>query len=166
MSSSIGENLRLTLFGQSHSPAVGMTIEGFPAGFLIDMERLHRFLRRRMPGQNEWSTPRKEPDVPEFLAGLEKAYGGKLPTEDEKEECMKGLSTLFGDGVPTFGDSGTALQLDSKKFFVGRIGDLSIEITYAAPQFVKKGDSFELARKGAVVANILQTPMLVETPKK
>ena len=102
----------------------------------------------------------------EFLAGLEKAYGGKLPTEDVKDECMKGLSTLFGDGVPAFGDSGTALQLDSKKFFVGRIGDLSIEITYAAPQFVKKGDSFELARKGAVVANILQTPMLVETPKK
>ncbi len=70
MSSSIGENLRLTLFGQSHSPAVGMTLEGFPAGFRIDPEELNRFLERRAPGRNAWSTPRKEADRPEFLSGL------------------------------------------------------------------------------------------------
>ena len=70
MSSSIGENLRITLFGQSHSPAVGMTLEGLPAGFEIDMEALGRFLERRAPGRNAWSTPRKEADAPEFLSGL------------------------------------------------------------------------------------------------
>ena len=70
MSSSIGENLRLTIFGQSHSPAVGMTLEGIPAGFTIDMEALGRFLARRAPGRNAWSTPRKEADAPEFLSGL------------------------------------------------------------------------------------------------
>ena len=53
MSSSYGENLRLTIFGQSHAPAVGMTLEGIPAGKPIDPERLQRFLDRRAPGRNE-----------------------------------------------------------------------------------------------------------------
>ena len=70
MSSTYGENLRLTIFGQSHSPAIGMTLEGFPAGFAVDPEALQRFLRRRAPGQSELSTPRKETDQPEFLSGL------------------------------------------------------------------------------------------------
>ena len=70
MSSSYGENLRITIFGQSHSPAIGVTMEGIPAGETIDMDALQAFLRRRAPGQNDWSTPRKEGDVPEFLSGL------------------------------------------------------------------------------------------------
>ena len=70
MSSSYGENLHLTIFGQSHSPAIGVTIEGIPAGEAVDLDALQRFLGRRAPGQNAWSTPRKEGDVPEFLCGL------------------------------------------------------------------------------------------------
>ena len=70
MSSSIGDNVRLTLFGQSHAPAVGMTLEGIPAGEKIDVEALAAFLKRRAPGQNAWSTPRKEADAPEFLCGI------------------------------------------------------------------------------------------------
>lgn len=68
--SQYGEHLHLTIFGQSHAPAIGMTLEGLPAGEAIDMEALQGFLNRRAPGQNEWSTPRKEADVPEFLSGL------------------------------------------------------------------------------------------------
>ncbi len=68
--SGFGENIRLTVFGQSHSAAVGMTLEGIPAGELIDMEELSRFLSRRAPGRNSYSTQRKEADVPEFLGGL------------------------------------------------------------------------------------------------
>ncbi len=70
MSSSYGENIRLTIFGQSHSPAIGMTLEGIPAGNRIDMEALRKFLGRRAPGGASWSTPRKEADLPEFLGGL------------------------------------------------------------------------------------------------
>lgn len=74
MSSFIGENLRLSLFGQSHSAAVGMTLEGLPAGFRIDREALRRFLERRAPGRNAWSTSRREADEPEFLGGLAGEY--------------------------------------------------------------------------------------------
>ena len=70
MSSSYGENLRLTIFGQSHSPAIGMTLEGLPTGFPIDMAALQAFLDRRAPGRDKNSTTRKEPDMPEFLSGL------------------------------------------------------------------------------------------------
>lgn len=71
MSSSYGENLHLTIFGQSHSPAIGMTLEGIPAGETIDFEALQRFLERRAPGRNAYSTARKEADAPEFLSGLQ-----------------------------------------------------------------------------------------------
>ena len=70
MSSTYGENLHLTIFGQSHSPAIGMTLEGIPAGEQIDFEALQCFLERRAPGRNAYSTARKEADAPEFLSGL------------------------------------------------------------------------------------------------
>ena len=50
MSSSYGKNLTVTIFGQSHSAAIGVTMDGFPAGFPVDMEALGRFLARRAPG--------------------------------------------------------------------------------------------------------------------
>lgn len=70
MSSSYGENLRLGIFGQSHSAAIGVTIEGIPAGERVDMDELQRFLSRRAPGQGAWSTARREADAPEFLSGI------------------------------------------------------------------------------------------------
>ena len=70
MSSTYGENLKLSIFGQSHGPAIGMTLDGIPAGLSVDVEKLQSFLNRRAPGQNDWSTPRKEEDRPEFLAGI------------------------------------------------------------------------------------------------
>ena len=70
MSSSYGTFIRLTLFGQSHAPAVGMTLENIPAGQEIDFDELRAFLARRAPGKNRLSTARKEADTPEFLSGL------------------------------------------------------------------------------------------------
>lgn len=70
MSSTYGENLKLSIFGQSHGAAIGMTLDGIPAGLPADMEVLQAFLNRRAPGQNDWSTPRREEDQPEFLAGI------------------------------------------------------------------------------------------------
>lgn len=70
MSSTYGENLKLTIFGQSHGPAIGMTLDGIPAGLPVNFDELQVFLNRRAPGQNNWSTPRKEEDRPEFLVGV------------------------------------------------------------------------------------------------
>ena len=70
MSSTYGENLKLSIFGQSHGAAIGMTLDGIPAGLPVDLEELQAFLNRRAPGQNDYSTPRKEEDRPEFLSGV------------------------------------------------------------------------------------------------
>ena len=74
MSSEFGNILRVSVFGQSHGKAVGVVVDGLPAGEAIDLEELQRFLDRRRPGTGPLSTTRKETDVPEFLSGLE---GGK-----------------------------------------------------------------------------------------
>lgn len=66
-----GEKIKLCIFGGSHEPAIGMTLEGIPAGVRIDPEKLEAFLKRRAPGRSPYSTPRKEPDKPEFICGTE-----------------------------------------------------------------------------------------------
>ena len=74
MSSTYGEHLKLSIFGQSHGPAIGMTLDGIPAGLPVDLEKLQAFMNRRAPGQNEQSTTRKESDHPEILAGIVDGY--------------------------------------------------------------------------------------------
>lgn len=70
MSSTYGTNVKISIFGQSHAEAIGVTIDGITAGFSIDMEKLREFLERRAPGRSKYATPRKEADKPEFLSGL------------------------------------------------------------------------------------------------
>ena len=70
MASMYGNKIKISIFGQSHSPAIGVTIDGLPAGLPVDMDALNRFLARRAPGQNALSTSRREADAPEFLCGL------------------------------------------------------------------------------------------------
>ena len=71
MSSEFGKILKVSVFGQSHGTAIGVVMDGLPAGEEIDLEELQRFLDRRRPGKSSLSTARKEGDVPEFLSGLE-----------------------------------------------------------------------------------------------
>ena len=70
MSATFGERLRVTVFGQSHSEAMGAVVDGLPAGLRIDTEHLRAFLARRAPGQGPLTTARREPDAPEIVAGL------------------------------------------------------------------------------------------------
>lgn len=74
MSSMYGQKLKLSIFGQSHSPAIGMTLDGIPAGLPVDAEALQAFLNRRAPGQNAYSTTRREEDRPEFISGIVNGY--------------------------------------------------------------------------------------------
>ena len=74
MSSIYHGQLTVSIFGQSHAPAIGVTVDGLPAGEAIDLEELQAFLRRRAPGTGDWSTPRKEGDQPEFLSGLDQGH--------------------------------------------------------------------------------------------
>ncbi|HBE12691.1 MAG TPA: chorismate synthase, partial [Clostridiales bacterium] len=70
MSSCYGKNIQISIFGQCHSPAIGVVIDGLPAGFAPDMEKLSAFLERRAPGRNALSTPRQETDKVEIVSGM------------------------------------------------------------------------------------------------
>lgn len=70
MSSTIGKNIRLSIFGESHGPAIGCVIDGLPAGVKLDMDAIYRDMARRAPGKDRTSTPRLEKDIPVILSGV------------------------------------------------------------------------------------------------
>ena len=74
MSSSLGSLYRIHSFGESHGEAIGVIIDGCPAGITIDLENIQMQLQRRRPGQNRLTTQRKESDELELLSGV---YEGK-----------------------------------------------------------------------------------------
>lgn len=79
MASMCGDSLRISIFGQSHSPAIGCSIDGLPAGIPIDLDRLQAFLDRRAPGSSDTSTTRQEADAVEFIAGITEGHTNGAP---------------------------------------------------------------------------------------
>lgn len=65
-----GQILRLTSFGESHGAAMGGVIDGFPANFVVDFDKVDVALSRRRPGQSALTTARRESDSVEFLSGI------------------------------------------------------------------------------------------------
>ena len=69
----------MCIFGESHGKAVGVTLDGIPAGNKIDVEELQNFLDRRAPGKSRITTGRKEEDIPEFISGINKGFTNGTP---------------------------------------------------------------------------------------
>ena len=63
-------NNRISIFGESHGPAIGVTIDNLPPGEYIDMDKIHQFMTRRAPKKDGTTTPRSEKDLPEVLSGV------------------------------------------------------------------------------------------------
>ena len=70
MLSEFGESIRVSVFGQSHSAAIGALIDGLPVGESVDLIRLQAFLDRRKPNSSAASTKRREPDTVNIVSGL------------------------------------------------------------------------------------------------
>ena len=99
--SSFGELFRVTTFGESHGSAIGVVIDGCPAGLAIDIAFIQQELDRRRPGQSAITTQRKESDTFKILSGI---YEGKsigspiaivIPNEDTKPEDYQHLATAY-----------------------------------------------------------------------
>lgn len=98
---SIGKLLRLSSFGESHGPAIGGVLDGFPAGLSLDLEAVQAQLARRRPGQSKITTQRKETDQVEWLSGI---FEGKstgmpiafiIPNSDAKSKDYEHLKHSF-----------------------------------------------------------------------
>ena len=79
MSASWGDNLRISIFGESHASHVGLVIDGLSPGKKIDFEKILKEMHRRAPGKNSLSTSRKEEDYPEIISGLFEGYTTGAP---------------------------------------------------------------------------------------
>lgn len=80
MPSSWGKIYRVSTFGESHGPSVGVVIDGVPAGLPFSLEEIQKDLDRRRPGQSEITTPRDELDKVRVLSGVfeEKTIGSPI----------------------------------------------------------------------------------------
>lgn len=70
MSSEIGKNIKLSVFGESHGEAIGCVIDGLPHGIKLDMNEIYVDMARRAPGKDKTATPRLEKDIPHILSGV------------------------------------------------------------------------------------------------
>lgn len=97
MGSVYGKNIRVSIFGQSHSPAIGVVIDGLPAGFMPDMTALRAFMKRRSPGQSLLSSQRSESDLFEVLSGLSEGrlcgapFAATIKNSDTRSSDYAGL---------------------------------------------------------------------------
>ncbi len=110
MSSIYGKSLKLSIFGQSHSKAIGMTLDGIPAGMPIDLEQLRQFLNRRRPGCSAYATARQEADLPEFLCGIVngRTCGAPLTAIIENTDCV---SSDYDPDLPRPGHADLTAQI-------------------------------------------------------
>ncbi len=105
MGSVFGRYLRAATFGESHGKAVGVVLEGVPAGLCLDAALIQRDLDRRRPGQSAFTSPRRESDQVEILSGLG-ADGRTLGTplallvknQDARSKDYGALSQVFRPG--------------------------------------------------------------------
>ena len=96
-----GSLFRVTTFGESHGIAVGVIIDGCPAGLTIDEEKVQKDLDRRRPGQSKITTQRNEGDKVRFLSGI---FEGKttgapiaamIENEDQRSKDYKHIAEQF-----------------------------------------------------------------------
>ena len=108
MSSCYGKNLKISIFGQSHSPAIGVVADGLPYGFRPDLERLQAFMARRAPAGKGLATPRKEKDAFEILSGMANGafcgapFAAEIRNTDTRSGDYRGIADLPRPGHADF----------------------------------------------------------------
>jgi len=108
MSSSFGRLFTVTTWGESHGPAVGVVVDGVPAGLPLDMELVQKDLDRRRPGQSSITTQRSEADTAVLLSGVFEGRTTGTPitilawNQDAKSKDYDALKDVFRPGHADF----------------------------------------------------------------
>lgn len=152
-----GVNLKLKIYGGSHDEKIGMILSGIPAGEAIDLDALYAFMARRAPGNDPFSTARKEPDEPVFLSGLDGNITNGEPIEAviyNKNQRSGDYSSLVDIPRPSHADFAARMKYGEDVDLRGG-GHFSGRLT--APMCIAGGICLQiLARKGIdVCAHIL-----------
>ena len=108
MGSTLGRYFRITTFGESHGPAVGVTVVGVPAGLEVDEDAIQRELDRRRPGTSPFVSSRRERDRVEIISGVSdgKSLGSPISllvrNEDARSDDYDEIRRLFRPGHADF----------------------------------------------------------------
>ena len=152
MSSEFGKLLKISVFGQSHGKAIGVNIDGLPAGEAIDLEALNAFMARRKPGKSPLSTARKEGDVPVFLSCVENGVTCGFPLcaiIENSDQHSSDYNNLRDTPRPGHADYTAAVRWDGHADMRGG-GHFSGRLT--APLCIAGGIAKQiLARRGVYV---------------
>lgn len=126
----MGNKLKLSIFGESHGPAIGITIDGLPPGVAIDMDKVLAEMDRRKPGKSLLSTTRKENDTPEIISGFFNGYTTGAPltaiirNSDQRSKVYEDIKNLMRPGhadYPAFVKYGGFHDYRGGGHFSGRI---------------------------------------------
>ncbi len=107
--SELGSRLRLTTWGESHGPALGCVLDGFPAGMALSEEDIQVYLDRRRPGRSPVTTARKEADRVEILSGVFEGVTTGTPISllirntDQRSRDYGNLKEAFRPGHADYG---------------------------------------------------------------
>lgn len=102
--SSFGKIFRITTWGESHGPGIGVVIDGCPAGLALASEQIQEFLDRRRPGQSRYTTKRNETDSVEILSGIFEGKTTGTPisllvrNQDQRSRDYGNIAELFRPG--------------------------------------------------------------------
>lgn len=103
-SNTFGSLFRVTTFGESHGPAIGGVLDGFPAGVIIDLDFLQSEMNRRRPGQSDLVSPRNEADQVEILSGIFEGkttgtpIGFVIKNADQRSQDYSQLKDVYRPG--------------------------------------------------------------------
>ncbi len=108
MASIYGKKLKLSVFGESHGEAIGVVIDGFPAGMKVDFDAIAAMMKRRAPGSANQSlaalsTKRSESDIPRILSGVSDGYTNGFPicavieNENQRSSDYRNITGGSGD---------------------------------------------------------------------
>lgn len=146
MASEFGKNIKVMVFGQSHSSGIGVVIDGLPPGETVDVDRIQAFMARRRPSKAAFSTKRSEADVPEILSGL-----------DDGHTCGAPLCAVIANTDVRSGDYANLKDIPRPGH-----SDYPAHIRYRGANDVRGGGHFSgrltapLCFAGAVCAQILE----------
>ena len=118
MKSSVGEAIRLSVFGESHGAAIGAVLEGLPAGHKIDFDFMLSQMARRAPGRDNTTTSRKEEDLPEILSGVLDGVTTGAPLTliiRNKDTISKNYDNLKVNPRPSHSDYAAYVRYNSVK---------------------------------------------------
>ena len=156
--STIGNKFTITTWGESHGKALGVVVDGCPAGLPLCEEDIQVFLDRRKPGFSQFSTPRKESDTIEILSGI---FEGKT-TGTPISMMVRNTSQRSGDygDIATYYRPGHADYTFDEKYGHLRSGtyDITCE-TYAQREFDLSKGSAAARKQGQTIEELKHNPL-------